>query len=192
MDRRLEKGNETKEKILNTALLIISEEGLKGLSAKKIADRAQISKSNIFHHYTSVDNLLEVILKNLFADTLTNIPLETCNSLEDFFQLLGEMTFLLEGDELAIYKALLSYYNEALFTSDYGQMIVQIKKDISEFFRTHLERLSRKKISLDVLEMLTADLDGMGLHYMIEKNSKKFMRFWKLKTEMYIQYINNL
>ena len=87
MDRRLEKGNETKEKILNTALLIISEEGLKGLSAKKIADRAQISKSNIFHHYTSVDNLLEVILKNLFADTLTNIPLETCNSLEGFFSI---------------------------------------------------------------------------------------------------------
>ncbi|HOO34039.1 MAG TPA: TetR/AcrR family transcriptional regulator [Thermotogota bacterium] len=192
MDRRLEKGKETREKILNTALLIISEEGIKGLSARKIADRSQISKSNIFHHYTSLENLLEVILNGLFADTLTNISLDSCITLEAFFQLLGEMTFKLEGDELTIYKALLSYYNEALFTLKYEKMIVQIKKEVSESFRNQLEKLSGKNIPPDLLETLTADLDGMGLHYMIEKDSDKYMRLWRLKTDMYIQYINNL
>ena len=54
MDQRKAKGEETKQKIIESAIQIVSLEGIKGLSAKKVADNAGISKSNVFHHFKSL------------------------------------------------------------------------------------------------------------------------------------------
>lgn len=50
-------------RILNAACDLFAEGGYAAISLNAIADRAQVSKSNIFHHYASKDGLYEAALR---------------------------------------------------------------------------------------------------------------------------------
>lgn len=192
MDKRLIRGMETKEKIINAALMIVSEEGTAGISAKKIADRASVSKSNIFHHFTSVDQLLESILEEICLEALKQLPIETCKDTKSFFEMLGDVTFKMSGEDLAIYRALYAYYYDALFSDKYNKEIIRMKLGMCEFLKNTLEQITGKTIPDSLAEIITIDIDGMGMHYMIEKDSDKYVELWKIKTELYVNMIESI
>jgi AcrR family transcriptional regulator len=56
-DGRLIKGNETRAAILQVAIQIASEEGLEGLSLGRLADDVGMSKSGLFAHFRSKEDL---------------------------------------------------------------------------------------------------------------------------------------
>lgn len=191
MDGRMIKGHETREKIMHEALLIVSKEGINGLTAKKLADRSGVSKSNIFHHFKSVNHLLVLILNSLVECTASQLDSEQIDSLEDFFQVLGASTFLLKGDELAIYRGLFSYYHETLYNTDYKELILQVKQGVMDHIHQVLNQVAGKDIPAELVEMIVIDLDGYGMHYLIEMDSDKYMKLWNVKTSMYIKAIKN-
>lgn len=58
----MRKGDQTRERIVDLALELASRDGLSGVSLAQIADRAGMSKSGLFAHFRSKDELhLEVI-----------------------------------------------------------------------------------------------------------------------------------
>lgn len=63
MDKRIEKGKETKENIVNATLKLFSEKGYDGTSIKDITDLAGIPKSLFYHYFKSKEELLEFILQ---------------------------------------------------------------------------------------------------------------------------------
>src|SRR5882672_8916666 len=56
-DGRLIRGNETRAAILQVAIQIASEEGLEGLSLGRLADEVGMSKSGLFAHFRSKEDL---------------------------------------------------------------------------------------------------------------------------------------
>lgn len=58
----MSKGDETKEKILETALSLASVYGLQDLSIGKLAAESQLSKSGLFAHFQSKENLQTQII----------------------------------------------------------------------------------------------------------------------------------
>ena len=59
------KGEETKEKILNTALNLASIYGLQDLSIGRLATESRLSKSGLFAHFNSKENLQTQIVQRV-------------------------------------------------------------------------------------------------------------------------------
>lgn len=63
----MDKGLETKQKILDTAVRMVREKGLDSLTIGEIAKKVQMSKSGVFSHFESRDSLLVKVIE--FAAT---------------------------------------------------------------------------------------------------------------------------
>jgi AcrR family transcriptional regulator len=61
------KGEETHRSILRTALAFASEVGLEGVSIGALASRVKMSKSGLFAHFASKENLQLAILEDAFV-----------------------------------------------------------------------------------------------------------------------------
>jgi len=61
----MSKGDETREKILNTAVSLASVYGLQDLSIGRLANESQLSKSGLFAHFNSKENLQTQIIKRV-------------------------------------------------------------------------------------------------------------------------------
>ncbi|MBI4853260.1 MAG: TetR/AcrR family transcriptional regulator [Acidobacteria bacterium] len=67
------KGKDTKETILISALSIVSQSGLEGLSIGKLAQTVGLSKSGLFAHFNSLENLQLAVLQkavDIFIETV--------------------------------------------------------------------------------------------------------------------------
>lgn len=62
LDKRTEKGRETRDSIINAAVELFSKNGFDGTSIKNITDRANVNKSLFYHYFKSKDILLEYIV----------------------------------------------------------------------------------------------------------------------------------
>ena len=188
-DQRKLKGEETKKRILDASMLIIAEGGFKALSANKIAEKANISKSSIFHHFSSIEAIPYELIANLCAVMTNTAAYKNVTDTRSFFKAIGESTFSLNGEELIYYKTLFSFYNEAIYTGKYNTQMNQLKQDFMIFIQESIEQFDGVKIPTELAELITIDLDGLGLHYLIEEDCEKFIELWRLKTQVYIQHI---
>lgn len=74
------KGAETRRDILDHALRLASESGLEGLSIGALAERAGMSKSGLFAHFSSRDNLQVAVLEETtrrFVERVVTPALQT-------------------------------------------------------------------------------------------------------------------
>ncbi len=186
MDQRRAKGEETKQKIIEAAIEIVSTQGIKGLSAKKVADNAGISKSNVFHHFKSVDDILLAMIAGLCETMTAALRDHNFTSLEPFLQTMGSSTFSLSDQELAYYRVLFAFYDDAVFHERYKEQLLTIKNEFAKYLKTMILEIEGVEISTELSEMITMDLDGLGLHYLIECDTEKFKKIWDLKVKQYI------
>ncbi|WP_058306147.1 TetR/AcrR family transcriptional regulator [Gracilibacillus massiliensis] len=184
-DLRITKGNETKHRIIAASIKIISEEGLKGLSAKKIADLSGISKSNIFHHFGSVDEVVHVIFENILADMVKPIEANQEPDLESFLIFLGESIYSISDEEKSAYAVLLHFYNTCLYNEKYRAYLLKTKIEVIGAIATQLSRYSshRKEKLLKVSEMIIMTLDGYGLHFLLDSDRARFKEIWTLQVK---------
>jgi len=192
MDQRIAKGEETKLKIMESAMHIASVEGLKGLSAKKIADHAGVSKSNVFHHFASVEDITTMMIKGLCQSMTRALEDRTFINLEEFLVIMGQSTFDLSDHELVYYRVLFSFYNDAVFHDRYKDQLLTVKREFSIYLCEMIKKIEGVDLPYEVGEMITMELDGMGLHYLIERDSVKYKKIWKMKVKQYLHLIQTI
>lgn len=61
----------TYEKILNTAVEILIEQGFDRFNVQDVLDRAEISRGTLYHHFGDVDSVIEAALAAAFSSELT-------------------------------------------------------------------------------------------------------------------------
>ncbi|WP_026477497.1 TetR/AcrR family transcriptional regulator [Alkaliphilus transvaalensis] len=184
-DLRIAKGNETKDRILAASMKIIAKEGIEGLSAKKIADLLGISKSNIFHHFGSIDEVLNVIFENILADLVKPVKSHEGPNLKVFLLFLGESIYSLTEEEKLSYSVLLHFYNSCLYNEKYRTYLLKTKDEMVDAIATQLSHYSsqEKDRLLKISEMIIMTLDGYGLHFLLESDIKRFRDVWTLQVE---------
>lgn len=190
-DQRKAKGEETKNRIIEAAISIVSLEGTKGLSAKKISDIAGISKSNVFHHFASVEGIIDEIMKTISSTYFEPVNEDDFKSLENFFDLLGQIAFNLSDEELMQYKVVFAFYNDTMFEDRFKSDLKKLKQKFGEYLKDSIFKIEKIRISDDLAELIAIDLDGLGLHYLIELDYDKYIKLWNLKSKMYISEIRN-
>ncbi|SCY22915.1 TetR/AcrR family transcriptional regulator [Alkaliphilus peptidifermentans] len=191
-DLRITKGNETKDRILAASMKIIAEEGIEGLSAKKIADLLGISKSNIFHHFGSVDEVLNVIFENILDYLVKPVKSHQGPDLKVFLLFLGESIYSLSEEEKISYSVLLNFYNSCLYNEKYRAYLLKTKDEMIDAIATQLSRYSsqRKEKLLIISEMIIMTLDGYGLHFLLESDIETFEKIWTLQIDAWQSLLN--
>lgn len=183
------KKENTKDQIILAAMEIVAKNGLEGLSAKKIADHLQISKSNVFHHYPQLDLLKEKLLKHL-VDQLLSWPDSFFLDIDSVDLLLEKLIsdlFNMKEDDKIGYVALLQFHTACLYHPSYREKFIEAKaravKKISQFL-AHFSKADRLSIH-HTAESIIVTLDGVGIHYLLEENHQNIEEIWKMQCHLW-------
>ncbi|MFW6016368.1 MAG: TetR/AcrR family transcriptional regulator [bacterium] len=68
-----DKREKKKKKIIDTAKLIVTNEGINGLSIRKIAKKLDCSPGIIYHYFTNKNEIIEAIVKQGYSEVLQSI-----------------------------------------------------------------------------------------------------------------------
>lgn len=186
-DMRITKGKETKERILTASMQIISEAGIDGLSAKKIADLSGVSKSNIFHHFGSVDEVLQVLFQSILSNLVEPVKSFEGKNAKQFLHFLGGSIYSLSEEEKLSYTVLLNFYNASLYNEKYRSYLLKTKNELIDAIAGQLSNFSEQSEDRieKVSEMIVMTLDGYGLHYLLEPDKKTWKEIWSLQVAIW-------
>ena len=179
-DLRTIKGNITKEKILLSSLDIICSSGVEGLSASKIASKAGISKSSVFHHFGSINNIPFILMEDLGEKLLIELESSDFPNFYKYMEHLGAITFSLDSGFFKFFKALYSFYQNALHNKKFNEAMTLCT--IS--FKQILIRLINRFYDVDddktdeISTLIYSTLDGMGMHFLLNSDEERFIKVW--------------
>ncbi|MDR6224412.1 TetR/AcrR family transcriptional regulator [Desmospora profundinema] len=192
-DKRLERGEQTRRRILRETIAMIAEDGIKEVSAAKLAKATSVSKSNIFHHFHSIDEIRMHALYIIFDDLLGQLDAEY-RDLDDFLQSLGRSFFQLPEDHLKTVRAFFSYYHEGMFDSEYQKALASCADQMAVRLSKHLTQLTPHPVPQETVEsiatILLSTMDGMGLHYLLTGEGARFKQAWQLQVQMIYQLLS--
>lgn len=86
----------SKEKILDSATILIREKGYDGVSIKDVADAVGLQKSSIYSHFSSKDELVIAILDRAATDLSEKVHL-TGDVIRDFIQFINYIVTYLKN-----------------------------------------------------------------------------------------------
>ncbi|MCX7745790.1 MAG: TetR/AcrR family transcriptional regulator [Clostridia bacterium] len=191
-DKRMEKGEQTRTRILNAAITVIAENGIKEVSAAKLANATGVSKSNIFHHFKSVDEILMGVLYIIFDDLLAPMS-QKHGSLEEFLNAMGQSVFHVPKEYLKIFKAFFSFYHEGMFNSKYQKVLADCTSQITDIICKQLTELTPGSVTQEacqsVATLLLSMIDGMGLHYLLKEEGDHFEQAWRLQVQLLCRHL---
>ncbi|WP_069999018.1 TetR/AcrR family transcriptional regulator [Cellulosilyticum sp. I15G10I2] len=172
------------ERILYAAMQIISENGLKGLSASKLANMAHISKSTVFHYFKKMDDIPALILEKLYSEIITPIQEQDFDNVYAYLSALGTASFSDNAHHIIIYKAFLSLYEASMHDPGLHQIVAECSHEFSLILSAKLQSLSPKPVNevllRDLTHLIFMSLDGIGLHYLIHGDRLKAQTAWEL------------
>jgi AcrR family transcriptional regulator len=189
----MQKGKQTRAIILYTAIEIIAENGLKDISTAKLAAAAGVSKSTIFHHFKSNDELLISALNLVFEELLQSMKIGEYRDVEHFLDTIGQSMFQASDTERIFVKAFLSFLHEGIFDSTYREILVSYAEQMNHFFRTQLAQLVPRSVNQETIDsvsgLLLPMIDGIGFHYLLNGDDEKYRQIWALQTKSVLQLL---
>lgn len=81
----------TRDKILDTALMLFNEQGTAAISTNHIAAAANISPGNLYYYFRNKENIIDALFERLFDtwDTAFQLPSDRAPTLTDFEALIA-------------------------------------------------------------------------------------------------------
>src|SRR2546426_101398 len=105
VDRRRERGERTRRAILGRAARLASAEGLEAVSLQRLADELEISKSGLFAHFGSKEELQLATIEEAAGDSRRGVDPDQLAWELDWILVGANLTFLREGDGLVFQRA---------------------------------------------------------------------------------------
>lgn len=185
MDKRIEKGEVTRELILLKAIEMIANEGIGSLSSAKLAEACHISKSNVFHHFKNVDAILNEVAQLVMIQTLYGLEIEGEN-IRSYLENVSRGLLEVSEEEMLMYRAYFAVYNHGLFNAGYNALIKDQTAKLIDSLSNKLLMLSIKQRKEDAYceELLRekshwcavhflAFMDGLGLQKLLVSSPSK-------------------
>lgn len=186
-DKRALRGEETYLKIINSTIDIISEQGISGVSAAKVSKGAGISKSSVFHHFQSVDEILTATLNKIIDIMIYETKHEDAHTLADVLDSFECKLFQANNDLTRIEKVFFAFYNESIFCDSYKEVFHGfLKKSIYEFEKILVKVgvENAKQFS----QLMIAMLDGLSIQIIITGQKEESYGAWKDFKAMALEF----
>ena len=194
-DKRLEKGDETYIRILTSAIDLISENGISGISASKLSTLSNVSKSAIFYHFKTTQDIPEAVLKLIFSKLIKPIDDSKNESLVQFLSHLGSSVIDISDEYIKVYKAFFSFYHESVFNETYQKIMGDFLKTSKDSLSDQIKKLSKKPLSDKdtnaISALIISTLDGIGMHILIGGEKEEYLKAWELQVEFICNMLDN-
>lgn len=194
-DKRLEKGDETYTRILTSAIDLISENGVGGISASKLSALSKVSKSAIFYHFKTTQEIPEAVLELIFSKLINPIDDSKGENLVEFLISLGSSIINISDEYIKIYKSFYSFYHESIFNETYQKIMGDFLKSSKGKLSNQIRKLSKKPLSdkeaNDLSALIISTLDGIGMHILLGGEREEYLRAWELQVKFICNMLNN-
>lgn len=153
--------------ILDTAIILFSENGFKNTSMEAIAKKAMVSKGNLYNYFDSKEALLRAVLKNgldQFSDFFHEIQSEI-NSQEQFEKIIrmNFETLKLNKRFWKLYFNLVSQPSAQKYFSDIMEPLIPAYMNI---FGGYFRKRGYKNPEASAM-LLGSSMDGISLAYLM-------------------------
>lgn len=192
-DQRREKGERTRQGILEAAVDLIGLKGIKAFTAQALAERAKVSKAALYHHFKTLDEILPLtvdIFWDLYDKFLGGPKPPT---LKAYLQRLGHVITdpKLMGHPIArasieLYR--LSFFNEPVRKAMAGLLSEgrrRLRADLEAYAKSPAQA-RRARLAVDWLMPLG---DGMQIYLPLTKDHRSARRAWSVAAAMAEAYI---
>ena len=180
MKQQTDKKHVNYKNIIDATISLISENGIKNVSAAKVATSVGISKSNVFHYFNSVDKLLLATLEEIMLLLVGAIDNDMPNNIEEVFLSLETTLFARDEKTAMVERAFWAFYCESIFNSDYREIFSKYLdgaiKDLTMLF----SKVKGVENAEDLSRQIIAMLDGMCIHISITGNREEYLQAWHL------------
>jgi AcrR family transcriptional regulator len=187
-DKRILRGYETNHTMIKCAMDMIAESGVGSLSASKLAARAGISKSNIFHHFPSLKDIPEAVLHYIFNEMRQSTDLSEDKSLCESLCIIGESYFKMFFNSQKWLRCFFSFYHEGLFHKEYKDILTHYLNESKFHIAEVIKGQAKKKISDEKANLyasiLVVTLDGMGMQMLLLEDCAAYLELWKEQVEL--------
>lgn len=190
-DLRIIKGQEMKKNIIHASIDILSKDGIEAISSQKIADKLNTSKSNIFHHFKSIENILDEVFDTILSYKIDPIIGHNFTSLENLINFIGNGIYNLNDEGRKLYVITFQLYTISLYTIKYQEKLLKQKDKIIQVIANKLLKLSKadEKTCIDVSEMILMTLDGYGLSALLENKQNHYKKLWEINTNYWCELL---
>lgn len=180
-----------KKNIINASIEILAKEGIEAISAKKIADTLNISKSNVFHHFKSVESILDEVFDTILSYMIYPIIGHNFTTVKELIMFLGKGIYNLNSEERTIYVVTFQLYTISLYNSKYQANLLKQKGKIIQVITNELLKLSDsdENTCKIVSEMILMTLDGYGLSALLDNKQHHYKKLWEISTNYWCELL---
>ena len=198
MKKPMQEIDQRKQRIIDAAIEVIREKGVKDTSTREIAKRAGLTTGAIYHHYTNREELLyDVLHQSLhISHKITNNSETKTKKQKEVLEEIcaGVAERFSKTDDQRFYILLLSEViaqNNQL-TRQYAEFYKKILNETGDLFK-YAFGIENKKLKKAVASLLVMGLDGFAIQQSLgalpEKNEKMIRIFIEFFSESVPAYL---
>lgn len=174
----------TREKILDTATLLVREQGVKGTSLADIAKRAGISKGTLFYHFSAKDDLIYEMTVRHFKQITDNLLTRVAEMRgQDLEQILQEAVFTILTQEdrgkLNLYLLQEAVTDNKALRDKFRETYNEYQLLMQRFLLLILPDIKKDRLQ-DLSIILVAMIDGLIIQWLLDPESIKISKVAKL------------
>lgn len=190
-DKRKERGEETRQRLLMGVFELVAEEGLPGLTAGKLSKAVGVSKSTIFHHFPSIEQLIIEAMRSWFDGSMTPMEEESREYADvgEYLEVFGGAMLGMVDNE-KYFRATMAFFHKAMYDEVF-------REDLSSFLAGYMQR-ERKILAkltgmsvddqalIEWAALLAATLDGLSMQLAITQDTELCRALWKRYSDMLV------
>lgn len=192
-DGRLEKGKLTRQKILSSAFTLLVEEGPRGITAGKLAAKAQVSKANLFHHFPKIDDvpfaLLEEFLGQFSAITYEKKP----RSVSELVAFIGKSVLEAPDAHKKIIAASVHFYLRSAHDDAFRAIQERMTKRVVQIFQNTFEEILKRPLTVREREtapiLLAMSMEGLSLYSIVFNDKTQLKKAWTSFSILLNEYL---
>ena len=177
------KADITKEKVVTTVLEIVAVEGMKGLTTRKICEKAGIAKGTLYHHFENMDDIVIQSLNILSSKMMKGFGTMSFDSVEHFFTTLGLMAIDAVEKQKEKGMKTTSLMDELINNSNMFKATKLIHKQWYEIVRSKILELTDNRVSDEVASEIAKTLNiviaGFKTMLYYEDDLDSIKKLWK-------------
>ena len=190
VDKRVERGEQTYNRIMMAAIDIISEEGVSEITASNLSQRVGVSKSNIFHHFKATSDIPIAVLKMMLDELKQPMNEEAFEDVEVLLNCMEQSVFGLEGSHNKLHRAFFSFYNASLFNKTYQEILstflISTELEVTKLLLKCVgHKFDVNQVS-GYARLIIACLDGIGLHILMGSDKEAYLESWKIQKKLIV------
>ena len=195
-DRRKQQGELTRGRIVAAAYQIIGERGHAGLTTNAIVARAGISKGSLYHHFASLEDVVEAVLREMLGSMFGELHPADYSDLNAYLDAFEGAYFDGMLADRRISQAFFGYVPVCMFDDRYRHILSELLSSWFQQFGECVNHTMGGTLSpgqrRTIVRLLDATSTGLGIHWFTLEQHRETRADWQVFRTMLTQYLDTV